>query len=96
MWCCWIVVKCNADGWTRHKRANPGTRGQLLSGAGLRRSEIVTIQRADVDMMTGAILGGYQNRSCDGPPGWITLWRGYQRLMALLEGDLLARAAPPG
>ena len=43
-----------------------------------------------------AILGGYQNRSCDGPPGWITLWRGYQRFTALLEGYLLARAAPPG
>ena len=40
-----------------------------------------------------AILGGYQNRSCDGPPGWITLWRGYQRLRALREGYLLARAA---
>jgi hypothetical protein len=43
-----------------------------------------------------AILGGYQNRSCDGPPGWLTLWRGYQRLMALLEGYLLALAAQPG
>ena len=43
-----------------------------------------------------AILGGYQNRSCDGPPGWITLWRGYQRLTALLEGYLLARADLPG
>lgn len=43
-----------------------------------------------------AILGGYQNRSGDGPPGWITLWRGYQRLTALLEGYLLARANLPG
>jgi hypothetical protein len=47
------------------------------------------LQEAVVEI---AILGGYQNRSCDGPPGWITLWRGYQRLVALLEGYLLARA----
>jgi hypothetical protein len=39
-----------------------------------------------------AKLGGYKARSCDGPPGWITLWRGYRRLEDLLEGFLLARA----
>ena len=53
----------------------------------------MSVQDAVVEI---AILGGYQNRSCDGPPGWITLWRGYQRLTALLEGYLLARAALPG
>jgi len=52
----------------------------------------MSVQDAVVEI---AILGGYQNRSCDGPPGWITLWRGYQRLTALLEGYLLARAALP-
>ena len=39
-----------------------------------------------------AELGGYKGRSCDGPPGWITLWRGYRRLHALVEGYQLAKA----
>lgn len=40
-----------------------------------------------------AQMGGYQARKGDGPPGWITIWRGWQRLMTmvkaifLIEGD---------
>jgi len=30
-------------------------------------------------------LGGHQNRKSDGLPGWITLWRGYERLACMLE-----------
>ena len=33
-----------------------------------------------------ARLGGHQNRKCDGFPGWITLWRGWERLQAMLDG----------
>jgi hypothetical protein len=36
-------------------------------------------------------LGGHLNRKRDGLPGWITLWRGWQRLQTLVEGVLLAR-----
>jgi Transposase DNA-binding/Transposase DDE domain len=32
-----------------------------------------------------ARLGGHQNRKGDGPPGWITLWRGTLKLQTLLE-----------
>ena len=39
-----------------------------------------------------AMLGGYKDRSCDGPPGWSTLWQGYQRLRAMVDGYLLAIA----
>jgi hypothetical protein len=38
-----------------------------------------------------AKLGGYLGRSCDGPPGWITLWRGYTRLCAMVDGYRLAQ-----
>jgi hypothetical protein len=31
-------------------------------------------------------LGGHQNRPSDGPPGWITLWRGWTRLMTMVMG----------
>lgn len=37
-----------------------------------------------------ARLGGYLDRSCDGPPGWQTLWKGWMRVMFTLEGVHLA------
>lgn len=41
-------------------------------------------------------LGGYLGRTCDGPPGWQSLWRGYQRLADILLGyDLAHRQALP-
>lgn len=33
-----------------------------------------------------ARLGGHQNRKCDGLPGWLTLWRGWQALQHMLVG----------
>lgn len=42
-----------------------------------------------------AMLGGYKARSCDGPPGWITLWRGLRRLEDMVEGYRLALPEPP-
>ena len=41
-----------------------------------------------------AMLGGYKARSCDGPPGWITLWRGLRRLEDMVAGYRLARPEP--
>ena len=37
-----------------------------------------------------ARLGGHQNRKGDGLPGWLTLWRGWQELQAMLTGARLA------
>lgn len=37
-----------------------------------------------------AQLGGYQGRRSDGPPGWKTLWHGWLKIQALLEGLHLA------
>lgn len=33
-----------------------------------------------------ARLGGHQNRKCDGYPGWLTLWRGWMKLEAMVDG----------
>lgn len=33
-----------------------------------------------------ARLGGFLARKGDGDPGWITIWRGWQRLMIMVEG----------
>lgn len=51
--------------------------------------------RAFVDGV--AKLGGYLGRKGDGPPGWQTLWRGYQRLADMLLGIelLTAPEGPP-
>jgi hypothetical protein len=36
-------------------------------------------------------LGGHMNRRRDGMPGWLTLWRGMNKLRLLVEGARLAR-----
>lgn len=38
-----------------------------------------------------ARLGGHQNRKADGFPGWITLWRGWMKLQAMVDGYKAAR-----
>jgi hypothetical protein len=38
-----------------------------------------------------ARLGGFIGRTSDGEPGWITIWRGWQRLMPMVQGFNLAR-----
>jgi hypothetical protein len=38
-----------------------------------------------------ARLGGHQNRKCDGFPGWLTLWRGWMKLEAMVLGYRLAQ-----
>ena len=38
-----------------------------------------------------ARLGGFIGRKSDGEPGWITIWRGWQRLMLMVQGFNLAR-----
>ena len=37
-----------------------------------------------------AKLGGFLGRKCDGQPGWITIWRGWQKLYLLARGAELA------
>jgi hypothetical protein len=38
-----------------------------------------------------ARLGGHQNRKCDGFPGWLTPWRGWCTLEAMVDGYRAAR-----
>lgn len=35
-------------------------------------------------------LGGFLGRKCDGEPGWITIWRGWEVLHGMLRGAQLA------
>ncbi len=54
------------------------------------RRPVGTLRLRDAIVLI-AKLGGYLGRKNDGPPGWITLWRGYRRLYALVEGYKLAQ-----
>lgn len=38
-----------------------------------------------------ARLGGHMNRRADGVPGWLTLWRGWQKLQHLVDGVKIER-----
>jgi hypothetical protein len=38
-----------------------------------------------------AKLGGFPGRKGDGNPGWLTLWRGWEKLMLLVQGFNMAR-----
>ena len=40
-------------------------------------------------------LGGHMNRRSDGMPGWLTLWRGMEKLRLMAKGARLARKRPP-
>jgi hypothetical protein len=42
-----------------------------------------------------AQLGGYLGRTGDGPPGWKTLWRGWEQVSLLADGLHLASRPPP-
>jgi len=35
-------------------------------------------------LLAVARMGGHQNRKSDGPPGWLTLWRGWQQLIVMV------------
>ena len=48
----------------------------------LRRKEIVTIHQFLREL---AGLGGFLGRKGDGEPGWITLWRGFEKLHLILR-----------
>ena len=44
---------------------------------------------------TIASFGGYLNRKSDGPPGWLTLWKGWLYVQTVLQGVRLAMRFPP-
>lgn len=43
-----------------------------------------------------AQLGGFLARKSDGDPGWQTIWKGWMRLMAMMEGFEMAIAVTEG
>jgi hypothetical protein len=52
----------------------------------------LTVERVVRELAT---IGGWLGRTRDGPPGWRTLWRGWQKVAVLAEGFMLASRDPP-
>jgi len=68
------------------------------AASGLSKMELAALSAAtdreletarDVALALGK-LGGHLNRKSDGLPGWLTLWRGYLQLQALVKGVRIA------
>ena len=59
---------------------------EVLTQVRKKSSEGLTI-RQFVNMLGG--LGGHLGRKRDGNPGWITLWRGLEKLLLILRGTRL-------
>jgi hypothetical protein len=67
---------------------------QLAESKGRRHANSPPLRLTEAVVMI-AKLGGYKARSCDGPPGWITIWRGLRRLEDLVSGYRLAQSQQP-
>lgn len=63
---------------------------QMLKAArrSLRRVHDLTVREFYREL---AKLGGFIGRKSDGDPGWITIWRGWEKLQIMLHGAKLAR-----
>lgn len=86
--------------WLRHQARSeaPAPAAQVLSDGqqeALRALCAALPTNADAKQTLIAIakLGGYFGRKSDGPPGWRTIWKGFQYLMTYAEGFEAARKA---
>ena len=62
---------------------------ELAAAEAARPGKPIKTVKQFVDRVAG--LGGYLGRKCDGPPGWQSLWRGYQRLADIVLGMQLVK-----
>jgi hypothetical protein len=51
-----------------------------------KRTQLPPAATAETFLRQVARLGGHQGRTRDGPPGWKTLWRGWEKVETLREG----------
>jgi len=84
---------CNSKWWleqTQIKTVVPPLWLQMLKAArkNLRRVHDLTIYQFYREL---AKLGGFLGCKSDGESGWITIWRGGEKLNTLVEGAKLAR-----
>jgi hypothetical protein len=59
--------------------------------AARKRSKLTTAMTIREFYREVAKLGGFQGRKSDGEPGWITIWRGWQKLYLFIHGAELAQ-----
>ena len=94
------VVAVRVLGLRWYRDAQPEAPAKTVASAvelqvlkALEPSRRVKTVREFVDAV--ARLGGYLGRTGDGPPGWASIWRGYQRLADLVLGVELADTIRP-
>lgn len=86
-----LAGRTQADEPLRAKEADPTIQAVLTrlfppNGPATRRWLWVSIAK----------LGGFLGRKGDGHPGWLTLWRGWQKLMILVDGYEIAMSVRCG
>jgi hypothetical protein len=70
----------------------PGLYVVCLRGSGVLRAGEVTVQQFWRGL---AKLGGFLGRKRDGEPGWMTIWRGWEKLVLMVRGAEIALQRPP-
>jgi hypothetical protein len=64
----------------------------LKSARGLSRATTLSAGRFYKEL---AVLGGFLGRKHDGDPGWITIWRGWEKLQSMMRGAEAAAELGP-
>lgn len=75
---------------TRPARAMVPLRWIRMLLAARKRSKLTVAMTIGEFYRELAKLGGFLGRKADGEPGWITIWRGWQKLYLLVHGAELA------
>jgi hypothetical protein len=87
-----LALRWQRDGSPDAPAESVADEREIMALGGVSQHAVRTV-REFVDAV--AKLGGYLGRKCDGPPGWQTLWRGYQRLADIVLGWEAARHTKP-
>ena len=82
-----LMLRWQRDARPEEPAESVASAAELVAVRGVSRRGVRTV-REFVDAV--AKLGGYLGRRGDGPPGWQSLWRGYQRLADIVLGLELA------
>ena len=90
-WQCGVETACEHESISRTSpNAALYEPASLLSGRHGRRCTPSTMTVRDF-YRSLAKLGGFPGRKRDGEPGWITIWRGFEKLQLIIQGVEFAR-----
>jgi len=93
-----VAVRLVAMKLLTHQRPDEAPTAEEWEPAALKILELKVGKPPDgwthrTTLIATARLGGFLARKSDGSPGWLTIWRGLQKLVLLTEGYALAQEA---